>query len=87
MSKELNIQILEDNAEKQFEVENAYDMLYTDSFLKFDAEERIYSCYCKKCNIKKKDLLLKDLVDFIDSHEELFSINQIFYFFKCKKDI
>ena len=87
MSKDLDVKIINDDNIKEFELESAYDILYADSFIRFDREERIYSCYCKKCNMHEKDLSLKNLVVFIDDHEELFSVNNIFYFFKCKKDM
>ena len=86
MSKEFSFRLNIDDTEKEFSKIDAYDILYADSFIQFDTKEKIYSCYCSKCDIKK-DLLLKDLVIFIDDHEELFSVNNKFYFFKCKKDM
>ena len=87
MSKEFKVKVSINDDIKEFTKIEAYDLLYSDAFLKFDVQERRYSCYCKKCNKHEKDMSLKSLVDFIDSHEELFSVNNLFYFFKCKKDM
>jgi len=94
MSKKLDVKInmldvkinIYDNI-KEFELESAYDILYADSFLKYDPKERTFSYYCKKCNMYEKDISFKNVVAFISDHEELFSVNNYFYFFKCKRNM
>ena len=65
-------------------------LVKTNAFLHFNNEKKTYSSFCTKCNLDESDIPMKEVVEFVKNHDELFRVSNKYAqycFFKCNKEV